>query len=256
MVTCDAQTEMSGTTNLRVAWQCGADPVISPCNGILGVSFSKTAFFSLPMMREYVLWSAGNIRDLLILIADHFEVHNQVVFRGLSQADAERRTRKAGSELMVAYQRAIPEHLHDRVRVALASELLECDVWKDLLADVRRIRDCLDDFNRDLTASVLSAVGGRALRVPWKSAERHAAVLQLQEYLIEELALIFYYAHCARPRYELSIFPYRPQDVVLNVYSGPYSQSFRHITGGQTFRAVQLVPEPHWNTSEIGTRRR
>ena len=95
---------------LVAAWSMGVSPQdLSRFNAYLGISFSKTQYFSRPMMAAYIDWACARFQHLLIIIADHLEAHNQQIFRRISLEEAERRTEQKGQELKIGYDRAIPD---------------------------------------------------------------------------------------------------------------------------------------------------
>jgi len=197
---------------LEIVWRSGIQDDTSQFNAYLGVSFSKTTHFSRAMMRNYMVWAGKNVRNLLVIVADHLEAHNYVVFRGLSLPEAERRTRIVGDQLKTAYSKTIPEDMRRCVSVQLASDILASPGCISLLGRVQALQDGLPEFDKDLTAAVLDAVGWKLTAIPSAGIDK------------------------------MAVFPYRPQAVILNAFSGAYSHHFSDITGGIPFRAIQLVP--------------
>ena len=212
-------------------------------NAYLGVSFSKTTYFSRPVMEAYIAWACAHCRDLLIIVADHLEAYNAVVFKGLSFADAEDRTMRTGLELRRAYEKAVPTELRERVRVRLASEILQESGCRDILDLVRSVASTNPRFQRDLRATVRIGLEGKLQTFVPKPADQEAVLPILVNYIIEEIAIILFLTNAAEPRYETSIFPYAPPQILVDLFDGAYGDAFAALTGGRSYPAIELVWE-------------
>jgi hypothetical protein len=71
--------------------------------------------------------------------------------------------------------------------------------------------------------------------------------------MLEELAIILYVTRLAPRRHSVSIFPYRPQQVILDLHSGSYADLFAELTGGEPFRAIELIPGARAATARAGS---
>jgi tRNA-dependent cyclodipeptide synthase len=223
---------------IKACWGVDASE-LAGLNAYLGVSFSKTTYFSRHVMRRYVEWACNHCRNLLIIVADHLEAHNVVVFKGLPHQEAVSRTQRTGAELLRAYRKAVPPELASRVDLVLASDLLSNEACADLVDSLRQLRDSSAVFAEDLRRGVQVSLGGK-LRDAGLAGST-TILNRLSEYLIEELAIILYVSALAPVRYDLSVFPYRPQDVIIRSHMGIYGDRLIEITGGRPFRAIELA---------------
>lgn len=224
-----------GTTGMTI----GRD---SHLNANLGISFSKTRYFSRRMMSDYICWSMERFDRLMIIIADQLEAHNVSIFRQLSLEDARERTRQTGIELRRGYQRAIPPETNGRVAVSLASDLLANHRCAETLAMVRSYAQESPVFRSDLGRAVSEGLGGKIQQAREAGVPIGARELRLlRNYLIEELAIILYVSHQAEVRFPVLLYPHFIPDVVRNVYNGAYAGRFASITGGEPFRSVRVV---------------
>ena len=77
------------TDELQIAWTSGlGDTLPGGLDAYMGVSFSKTRYFSRPVMARYVEWACARFQEFLLIVADHLEIHNLRVFRNLSLEEA------------------------------------------------------------------------------------------------------------------------------------------------------------------------
>jgi tRNA-dependent cyclodipeptide synthase len=228
--------QIATTTGLSVA-------ELARFNAYLGVSFSKTTYFSRPVMEAYIAWACAHCRDLLVIVADHLEAYNAVVFKGLSFADAEDRTMRTGLELRRAYEKAVPPELQDRVRVRLASEILQENGCRDILELVRTVATVHPGFQRDLRGTVQIGLDGKLQSFAPNASDQDAVLPILVNYIIEEIAIILFLTSAAEPRYEISIFPYAPPRILVDLFDGAYGNAFAALTGGKPYPAIELVGE-------------
>lgn len=211
-------------------------------NANLGVSFSKTTYFSKAMMRRYMEWAGSRFDKLLVIVADHLEGYNARVFKNLPADVAFARAAETGKQLRDGYTRAVPPELADRVHVALASELLAKPFCSRAVAVVRKVAAESETLRNDLAASVI-----RGLRNKIEEARAQGIAIEapeieiLSNYLIEEIGIITYITHLAPEPYPVLLFPHFVPQVIRNVYLGAYNGAFRSLTSGQPLRSIQLV---------------
>ena len=228
---------------LQIAWTSGlTEPLPDGLDAYMGISFSKTRYFSRPVMARYVEWACARFRAFLLIVADHLEIHNLRVFRHLSLDEASAHATQTGHQLRHAYEHAVPEALRPQVTIRLASEILAEPACAGALASLGRVAEREPRFRDGLRAAVVGSLAGKLRAARLKGAPREAALDVLQNYILEELAIIVYVTHLAPRRFDVSIFPYRPQQVILDMHAGPYAQLFVELTGGRPFRAIELVP--------------
>ena len=231
------------TDELQIAWTSGlGDPLPSGLDAYMGVSFSKTRYFSRPVMARYVEWACARFQAFLLIVADHLEIHNLRVFRNLSLEEATAHATQTGDQLRHAYEHAVPPLLRPRVTIRLASEILAEPGCAGALVSLGQIAEREERFRSGLRTAVVDSLAGKLRAARLKGAPREAALDTLQNYMLEELAIILYVTRLAPRRHAVSIFPYRPQNVILDVHSGPYAGFFAELTGGEAFRAIELVP--------------
>ena len=241
---------------LRVIESCGIQETnMSALNANLGISFSKTTYFSKRVMEEYIRWTTDRFDKMLIIVADHLEAFNVQVFKGYSFVEACERTLNTGRELRTGYLRAVPTALAPRVTVSLASDVLQEPGCSSLAAVVRQTGASEPAFGADLKAAVGTGLAGKLEEA--KSAGIRiddGAMDILQNYLIEEIAIILYLSHLAPTRYPVLIFPHFIPAVIPRIYAEQYSSIFGKITRGQPLRAVQVVSEgrPQRTSAEKG----
>ncbi len=224
---------------LRIASLTGLAPsAVDGCNAYLGVSFSKTTYFSRPVMEAYVNWACARCPDLLIIVADHLEAYNASAFRGIPFREAEERTLRTGTELRRAYEKAVAPSLRDRVRIELASEILQKPQCRDILALVRSVAGSNIQLRQDTRRTVLYALGGKleSMALP-----QDDALDTLVNYIAEEIAIILFITGASDPKYQLSIFPYRPPQILIDLYAGAYGTAFDHLTLRRPYAAIELV---------------
>ncbi|HID08172.1 MAG TPA: tRNA-dependent cyclodipeptide synthase [Armatimonadetes bacterium] len=218
------------------------DPKI--LNAYLGVSFCKTAYFSRSMMQRYIQWVCTCYQDLLIIVADHLEVYNKQVFDRLSYDDAEAATYRTGLQYKKGYQRSVPKELSERVQIRLASEILTDPGCAQLLGMVQSKMSTDQGFARSVRETVKAVQTGRLSEYGMLGGRRESEALDtLQNYLIEEVAIILYINCCADRQYHVSIFPYDPPQILLDTYSGRHSNLFASVTGERPYMALKLVAE-------------
>lgn len=227
---------------LEVAWSSGlGDPLPTGLDAYMGVSFSKTRYFSKPVMARYVRWACARFEAFLLIVADHLEIHNLRVFRHLSSDDAKAHATETGGQLRHAYEHAVPEPLRPRVTIRLASEILAEPACTEVLGFVGGMAEREAAFRADLRKAVVGSLVGKLRVAGLKGESREAALDVLQNYILEELAIILYLTRLAPKRWAVSIFPYKPQAVILNLHAGPYANLFATLTGGEPFRAIELT---------------
>jgi tRNA-dependent cyclodipeptide synthase len=226
-----------------VMYECaGVDPAgLAPMSAYLGVSFSMTKFFSRERMRQYIEWAGANLRDLLIIVADHFEGYNIEVFKKSEPEAAFPKAFGVGYQLLKSYVRAIPKEMESRVRVVLASELLIEQSCMDILTRIRKLGTEHPQFVQDCRTGILELISGKLEDAGIQDMELEAALNLLLNYMYEEIAIILYVSHGMSPQYPVAIFPYEPRQVITNLYDGKYG-SIREITHGEPFRFVRLAP--------------
>jgi tRNA-dependent cyclodipeptide synthase len=229
---------------LHVAQSVGiAEAGDGELNANLGISFSKTTYFSKNVMSEYIRWVGERFGKLLIIVADHLEAHNAQVFKGYSFSTALEKTKETGRQLRSAYLRAIPAGLTGRVTVNLASELLEEPGCCSLLAVVQQCAADNKRFADDLRASVESGLAGKLRQAREEGMQiGDSAMRILENYIVEEVAIILYLSHQSPTLYPVLIFPHFVPAVIPRIYSGEYNGAFEKITGGHGLRAMQVVP--------------
>ena len=232
--------------NLQVVETSGFDLLESASlNANLGVSFSKTPYFSKRMMARYIEWTTRHFDKLLIIVADHLEVYNAQVFKGLSYEEACRRTLEVGQQLRIGYRRATPDELSHRVSVRLASEIIEEAECAVLITHIRNLVLNHSEFNRDLRASISQALSDKLAAAPTAGLPLDAAMDTLANYLIEELAIVLYINHRAPIRYPVLVFPHFIPSILSKLYDEPYLSLFAEINRGETFRSLKLVWGPN-----------
>lgn len=238
---------------LQVAWTSGLpDPLPEGLDAYMGISFSKTRYFSRPVMARYVEWACARFRAFLLIVADHLEIHNLRVFRNLSPEEARAHATQTGGQLRHSYEHAVPPALRPRVTIGLASEILAEPECTGALAALARVAGREERFRAGLRAAVVGSLAGKLRAARLKGAPREAALDVLQNYILEELAIIVYVTRLASRRFDVSIFPYRPQPVILDMHAGPYADLFADLTGGQPFRAIELVPRALARRGQVG----
>lgn len=212
-----------------------------PLNAYLGVSFSKTAFFSGMMMSRYIDWSCTHYREMLIIVADHLETYNKQVFSGLSFEDAEAATRRTGQQYCKSYLKAIPQELSERVTVRLVSDILAEPGCVGLVSRVYQETQAHPDFLESIRDTVLMVSGNKLADYGFSGQKKQWALDRLENYLIEEIGVILYITCLAQHRYQVSIFPYPPPPILLELYSGRFAELFSDITGKQEYKAIELI---------------
>lgn len=229
-------------TGLRVASSCGlGEEGDRELNAYLGVSFSKTKYFSTAMMRRYMRWSCEHFQDLLLIVADHLEAYNAQVFKGVSHAEAELSTRASGVQYLRAYERARPQALRSRIRLCLASDLVAEPACGELVERVRAVVRSDQAFAGDIRQTVRDALGHKLDSLPPRRRERQDAIEVLMGYLTEEIGIILFLTARSDPIYHVSIFPYPPPRILVELYSGRYADRFADLTGRRPYRAVELL---------------
>jgi len=228
--------------NLKVLSQYGLHVGnTSQFNAYLGVSFSKTSYFSKQMMGRYIRWICSHYRDLLIIIADHLEIYNYQIFKNYPLELTQEETLRIGKEYQNAYQKAVSPELTDRVTVCLASEILAEPDCKTLVNLVNHILKSEPQFRAHIHATISHALAGKIREANFTTAETETVLETLQNYLVEEIAIILYITCKASKRYEISIFPYPPPEILIKLYEGAYSDAFMEITNGKPYEAIELI---------------
>jgi tRNA-dependent cyclodipeptide synthase len=239
-------TEDSATdrSELRLASSTGVDAKSfnGDCNAYLGISFSKTRYFSLATVGDYITWCLQRFDQLLIIVADHLEIHNQMVFRGSGYESAARSTRNAGEQYRSGYRKSIPRSQRHRVSIALASELLSEPACAALAGNTLAQYFKNLEFHRAVMRTVDFALQGK-LQASFPDGPPASAMDRLSHYFTEELAIILYLTRVASPRFDVSIFPYPPPDLLLDLHGDRLGGVYERITGTtpSPFQAVQLT---------------
>ena len=211
-------------------------------NAYLGISFSMTKYFSRQRMRRYFQWAGAHLSDLLVIVADHFEGYNFQVFKNLPPEISFEKAYEVGLQFAKSYSRAIPPTLASRVKVVLASELLKEDQCAMILALASELAQKNRDFKADVYSAILELLSGKIKAAGYQGPRREIALDILQQYVLEEIAIILYVAHRATPAYPVAIFPYPPRSVITNIYNGHYGNWFGEIIHDEPFRFVQVAP--------------
>ena len=242
-MTGSLENSATGRGELRLVSSTGVDgkSFNGDYNAYLGISFSKTRYFSLATMADYITWCLRCFDQLLIIVADHLEIHNQMVFRGSGYESAARSTRIAGEQYRSGYRKSIPRSQRHRVRVALASELLSDPACAALAEKTLLQYYKSSEFHRAVTRTVDFALQGK-LQVSFPGGPPASAMDRLGHYFTEELAIILYLTCVASPRFNVSIFPYPPPDLLLDLHGDRLGDVYERITGAapSPFKAVQL----------------
>jgi tRNA-dependent cyclodipeptide synthase len=212
----------------------------SQWNAYLGVSFSKTKYFSRSTMKSYADWVGRHFKSLLIIVGDHLEVYNSMVFRGLTKEQAESQTLRVGLELRRAYDRAVIGVARDRVRIELASDILKEPSCQNVLSLVHRIAKTNNEFRDSLRNTVVNNLQGKLELLKATPYIKDRMLTVLINYLIEEIALIISIASLRDPRYEVSVFPNTPPQILIDIYAGAYGPELLSFTGKEPYRAIEL----------------
>jgi tRNA-dependent cyclodipeptide synthase len=213
-------------------------------NANLGVSFSKTRYFSKRMMSCYVHWISSRFDRLLIIVADHLEVYNAQVFKQLTCEEATRRSLTVGRQLCASYRKAIPGGLGGRVSISLASDIIQEPGCQVLIARLEHAARSHARFRHDVHQSVETALAGKIARVKNTGVNISGAMETLANYLIEEIGIVLYLNHIADVRYPLMIVPHFIPAVLPTLYEGPHAGLFEDITRGDRFRSMKLAVGP------------
>jgi tRNA-dependent cyclodipeptide synthase len=244
MRTEEQPVPVAGAQDMRVLQTCGfALPTDKTLNAYLGISLSKTRFFSHDTTARYVRWCCDRFGRLLVIIADSLEAYNYQVFKkGLTIEAARARTLRSGQQRQIGYRSAVPPELESRVEVVLTSELLREPRCMAMLELVTAARAKGVAFRSALRATILQAVGGRVHEAGFGAEELEDALDTLEFYLLEEIAVILYVSCVADPAYHVSVFPYPPPEILRHLYDGAYGADFAALTGGRPYAALTLVP--------------
>ena len=233
------------TNQLTVVRSEGLNPAIRHAvNANLGVSFSKTTYFSKQVMTRYMEWAGERFHKLLVIVADHLEGYNAQVFKALPADTAFARALETGRQLRDAYSAAGPASLRGRVRGELASELLAESGCAHAVGIVRQAAETNGGFREDLTRSVMRGLGGKieeARRRGVHIGDSELAILA--NYLIEEVGIILYINHLAVTLYPVLLYPHFIPPVVREVYSGAYNGCFLGVTRGQPLRSIGICDQ-------------
>lgn len=224
---------------------------LSCANAYIGVSFSMTRYFSRSRMREYIEWAGEKMRNLLIIVADHFEGYNIQVFKQLPPEEAFSRALMVGENLVKGYVRAVPGTLRSKTTVVLASELL---VQEDCASLVRLVREEAANnhlFWQDCRNGISEMISGKLDDAGLTGATRELALDLLHSYIYEEIAIILYVAHVMQPKWPVALFPYEPRNVITKLYGGSYSKALCNATRNEPFRFVKLA-SPSFEASRAG----
>jgi tRNA-dependent cyclodipeptide synthase len=211
-------------------------------NAYLGISFSMSKYFSRSRMKQYFEWAGQNLRDLEVIVADHFEGYNFNVFKGIPLETAFDRAHQVGIQFATNYRRAIPPSLTSRIHIVLASELLQRPKCVEIFAFSRELAAKDLEFKGDVESAILELLSGKLEDAGYHGENLKPALEILQQYIFEEIAIILYSAHLAVPTYPVAIFPYPPREVITKIYENHYGGAFRQFTRGQPFRFVQVAP--------------
>ena len=209
---------------LEVRYTTGvADDVFSgEYNAYLGISFSKTRYFSVSTIALYADWALRRFGHLVVILADHLEIYNQMVFKGRSYGEAVAATRTAAQQYRRAYLKGLHGCCGERLEVVLASELLEAADCATRVVEVQGMYRANPDFREAVRDTVFYALEGK-LEERYGEETPGEVLDTLAQYFIEELGIILYLTLCAQPRYQVSIFPYPPPELLVDFYSGRYS---------------------------------
>jgi tRNA-dependent cyclodipeptide synthase len=211
-------------------------------NAYLGISFSMSKYFSRSRMKKYFEWAGENVRDLVVIVADHFEGYNFNVFKGIPLETAFEKSHQVGIQFATNYGRAIPASLASRINIVLASELLQRPECSEIFEISSELADKDPEFKADVEAAILELLAGKLDDAGYRGEKLRGALEILQRYIFEEIAIILYTAHLEVPAYPVAIFPYPPREVITKIYDNHYGGAFQKITRGQPFRFVQVAP--------------
>jgi tRNA-dependent cyclodipeptide synthase len=207
-------------------------------------------------MASYMRWSADHFNELLVIVADHLEAYNVCVFKRLCLHDAFRRTAQKGRELRTGYLRAIPSGLEGRIRVVLASQLLEEEGCAALARRVRAAAMWNKAFSEELARSIRLGLDGKLREAEAQGIEiGPESIRLLSEYLIEEIAIILYITHAGATTYSVLLFPHFIPPVLDEIYAGKHRDEFADVTRGEPMRCVQVVrcePAPFAGAAPAG----
>lgn len=210
-------------------------------NANLGVSFSKTRYFSKDVMGRYVTWLADRFDHVLIVIADHPEAYNAQVFKGLPFDAAQRRCLEAGRQLREGYKKVIPASLSDRVRIELASDHLQTEACRALVDRLERLCRERHDFDDSVKISVREALSSKLAAVSGNGFDPERAIEVLASYLIEELAIVLYLSHLRPIPYPVMVVPHFIPTVLPKLYVAPYADLVADVIAGEPFQFMKLV---------------
>ncbi len=226
--------------------QVGLKDSLSPRpNACLGISYCRNKFFSKSRVRDYVLWCAGHFPRLLIIVPDHLEAYNFHVYKRIPFSTALKRAQHHGRNLQRAFSKSIPSSMTSRTLVLRASELLSDPECGRLLRIVREIDSEDVAFSSAVTRDVWLSTRGRLHEAGVADDQATSSRAALRNYLLEEIAIVLFVAHCSRPTYPVMIGPCAPHRTITELYEGRFSAGFRTITQSHPFRFVELV-DPHF----------
>ncbi len=238
----EASTEKAGP--LRLVYSTGLDEnaFSGNLNAYLGISFSKTRFFSVATVSDYVAWSLQRFDKLIVIIADSLKIYNQMVFKERDYETAARATRLSGEQYRTAYLKGIPEDLRNRVDFVLSSELIALPACSSLVGKANFEYRNNDQFHSAVTDMTTFALRGKLLDFFGVNPPTEA-LDTLGRYFVEELAIICYLTVRSDPVYDVSIFPYPPPDLLVDFHKGDLAAVYERIVGETPapYKAIQVT---------------
>lgn len=175
-------------------------------------------------LKSFLPWVAQRTSRLMILVFDYLERHNEVVFNGLSEAEAIDRVMKRGRSV------------EQTCRETLASSSLRAGDTLEILSfragidsqEYKRLRQIVATAsaeNREFAADLQSAANDFVSRMQDAKPKRfqnhtpQCDLHRLEEYLLEEIAM---YVRLFYLGYSVEVYPGPDSPLLQNIANGKY----------------------------------
>jgi tRNA-dependent cyclodipeptide synthase len=175
-------------------------------------------------LTRFVPWVAQNSSNLMILIFDYLERHNEVVFNGLSETRAAQRVLTRGQAIEKTCRKALSDTGHKEgsdFSILRFRDGANTASYKALYAEVQKAFTQIPAFYEDVHAVSLEFAARMESAKP-KRFQHHTPQQdphRLQEYLLEEIAMyldIFYRG------YTVEVYPGADSPILQNIAQGKY----------------------------------